>query len=201
MTNKLNWALTSEKLQNKKISLFTPSGFFSILNISENAGKSLLSTYTQKGFFIKIKNGFYIIKNSKISDFEIANKIYKPSYVSFETALSYHNILPEIVYSVTSATSKASRDYIILNKSFTYHRIKKELFFGYNAININGQTIWMADKEKALLDYIYFVILKKKSDNDRLNTKDISIVKIKKYLKRYNNPLLEEKIKKLLTIK
>ena len=147
MTNKLNWALTSEKLQNKKISLFTPSGFFSILNVSENAGKSLLSTYTRKGFFIKIKNGFYIIKNSKISDFEIANKIYKPSYVSFETALSYHNILPETVYSVTSATSKASRNYIILNKSFVYHRIKKELFFGYNTININGQTIWMADKE------------------------------------------------------
>jgi len=201
MTNKLNWALTSEKLQNKKISLFTPSGFFSILNVSENAGKSLLSTYTRKGFFIKIKNGFYIIKNSKISDFEIANKIYKPSYVSFETALSYHNILPEIVYSVTSATSKASRNYIILNKSFVYHRIKKELFFGYNTININGQTIWMADKEKALLDYIYFVVLKKKPDNDRLNTKDISITKIKKYLKKYNNPLLEEKIKKLLIIK
>lgn len=201
MTNKLNWALTSEKLQNKKISLFTPSGFFSILNVSENAGKSLLSTYTRKGFFIKIKNGFYIIKNSKISDFEIANKIYKPSYVSFETALSYHNILPETVYSVTSATSKASRNYIILNKSFVYHRIKKELFFGYNTININGQTIWMADKEKALLDYIYFVVLKKKPDNDRLNTKDISITKIKKYLKKYNNPLLEEKIKKLLIIK
>ena len=201
MTNKLNWALTSEKLQNKKISLFTPSGFFSILNVSENAGKSLLSTYTRKGFFIKIKNGFYIIKNSKISDFEIANKIYKPSYVSFETALSYHNILPETVYSVTSATSKASRNYIILNKSFVYHRIKKELFFGYNTININGQTIWMADKEKALLDYIYFVVLKKKPDNDRLNTKDISIPKIKKYLKKYNNPLLEEKIKKLLIIK
>ncbi|MDD3156382.1 MAG: hypothetical protein PHP14_03160 [Candidatus Pacebacteria bacterium] len=160
-----------------------------------------MSTYTRKGFFIKIKNGFYIIKNSKISDFEIANKIYKPSYVSFETALSYHNILPETVYSVTSATSKASRNYIILNKSFVYHRIKKELFFGYNTININGQTIWMADKEKALLDYIYFVVLKKKPDNDRLNTKDISITKIKKYLKKYNNPLLEEKIKKLLIIK
>lgn len=201
MTNKLNWAIVSEKLQNKKMSLFTPSGFFSLLGVSENTGKNLLSAYTRKGFFIKIKNSFYITKTSKPNDFEISNKIYRPSYISFETALSYHNVLPEIVYSITSATSKASREYVILDKSFIYHRIKEELFFGYNAIKINGQTILMADKEKALLDYIYFVALKKKPDNDRLNIKDISVPKIKKYLKKYSNSLLEEKIKKLLTIK
>ena len=59
----------------------------------------------------------------------------------------------------------------------------------------------MADKEKALLDYLYFVTMKKKPDNDRLNIKEISIIKIKQYLKQYNNPLLESKIKKLLIIK
>jgi predicted transcriptional regulator of viral defense system len=201
MTYKLNWALVSEKLQNKKITLFTPSIFLSLFNISHNTGKSLLSAYTQKGFFIKLKNGFYITKSPQPNDFEIANKIYMPSYVSFETALSYHNVLPEIVYSITSATTKASRNYVILNKYFTYHKIKKELFFGYDAITIGGQTIWMADKEKALLDYLYFVTMKKKPENDRLYLKEMSTSKIKKYLKQYNNPLLEAKIKKLLITK
>ncbi|HRZ29704.1 MAG TPA: hypothetical protein P5052_03040 [Candidatus Paceibacterota bacterium] len=56
----------------------------------------------------------------------------------------------------------------------------------------------MADKEKALLDYLYFVIMKKKTNNDRLNIKNISVTKIKKYLKKYNNPLLNAEIKKLL---
>lgn len=141
MTNKLNWQLVAEKLQDKKITLFTPSIFLGLFNASESASKSLLNTYTKKGFFIKLKNGFYISKTSSHNDFEIANKIYKPSYVSFETALSYHNILPETVYSITSATTKASRSYIILNKYFTYHKMKKELFFGYDVLNINGQTI------------------------------------------------------------
>jgi hypothetical protein len=59
----------------------------------------------------------------------------------------------------------------------------------------------MADKEKALLDYMYFVVIKKKPENDRLNIKDISSTKIKKYLKKYNNSLLENKIKELLIIK
>ncbi|MDD4784604.1 MAG: hypothetical protein PHY32_03600 [Candidatus Pacebacteria bacterium] len=56
----------------------------------------------------------------------------------------------------------------------------------------------MADKEKSLLDYLYFVIMKKKTNNDRLNIKNISVAKIKKYLKKYNNPLLNAEIKKLL---
>ncbi len=198
MTNKLNWAIVSETIQNKRITLFTPGIFFNLFNVSENTGKSLLSSYTKRGFFIKIKNGFYITKFFKPNDFEIANKIYRPSYISFETALSYYNILPETVYSITSTTTKASRNYTVLNKSFIYHRIKEELFWGYDTIDINGQTIWMADKEKALLDYLYFVIMKKKTNNDRLNIKNISVTKIKKYLKKYNNPLLNAEIKKLL---
>ena len=38
--------------------------------------------------------------------FLIANKIYNPSYVSFEMALSYYRLIPEGVYSITSATAK-----------------------------------------------------------------------------------------------
>jgi predicted transcriptional regulator of viral defense system len=197
MTNKLNPIVSAEKLQDKHISLFSPEMFFSIFNVTKNAGKSFLSSYTKKGFFIKLKNGFYILKSSKPGDFEIANKIYKPSYISFETALSYHNILPETVYSITSATIKASREYIILDKSFVYHKIKKELFFGYDAMKINDQTIWIANKEKAFLDYMYFVALNKKPENNRLIIKDLSITKIKKYLKVYNSQSLELKIKNL----
>jgi hypothetical protein len=55
----------------------------------------------------------------------------------------------------------------------------------------------MANKEKAFLDYMYFVALNKKPENNRLIIKDLSITKIKKYLKVYNSKSLELKIKNL----
>lgn len=198
MTKKLNPLFVEEKLKSKKITIFTPNVFFNLFDVLESTGRSFLNYYVKKGFFIKLKNGFYILKSTDQGDYEIANKIYKPSYISFETALSRHNIMPEIVYAITSATTKASRKYTILNKSFIYHKIKKELFFGYDTVKINNQTVLIANKEKALLDYLYFVSLKKKPENDRLELREISINKIKKYLKFYNSPLLEKQVKQLL---
>ena len=60
---------------------------------------------------IKNKDLFLLSKglytdNSNISGLYVANAIYGPSYISFDTALSYWGMIPEAVYSVTSATTQ-----------------------------------------------------------------------------------------------
>ncbi|MCG2758861.1 MAG: hypothetical protein L6263_10560, partial [Desulfobacteraceae bacterium] len=62
-----------------------------------------------KGYIKKIIRGYYIFANLELDEnvlFEIANRIYSPSYISFEMALSYYQIIPERVYGLTSATSR-----------------------------------------------------------------------------------------------
>ena len=47
---------------------------------------------------LKLKRGFYLfakkLQRDSISKFLIANKLYDPSYVSFESALSFHGFIP-----------------------------------------------------------------------------------------------------------
>ena len=73
-----------------------------------------------------------------------------------------------------------------MDSVFTYHTLSKRLFCGYAPLKINHATILMADPEKALLDYLYFQSLKKKSALDRFDLKECSRKKIIQYAKIFN---------------
>ena len=68
-----------------------------------------------EGVLESVKKGLYIagpaIKTAKPEPFLLANHILGPSYVSLDTALSYHGWIPERVYEVASMTTKASRKF------------------------------------------------------------------------------------------
>ena len=66
-------------------------------------------------------DGKYQVVNSVPTDFEIANYIYNPSYISLESALSYYGILSQFVYTITSITTKKSNIYEISEKALYRH--------------------------------------------------------------------------------
>lgn len=190
-----------KELIGRRITILSPIEFQRIFNVSESAAGAFLNRYSDGKVLVKLRNGLYAVTSRQISDFEIANKVYKPSYISFEFALSYYGIIPETVYSITSATTKITRNFEVMNKSFEYHKIKKKAFTGYNPEKAGDATILLADKEKALTDYLYFVSLKKKGMNDRLNLKGLSKRKIKFYAKLFESKKLNAIINKLLNDK
>ena len=100
----------------------------------------------------KIERGKYVLKNYSGSEFLLANFIYEPSYVSFESALSYHGVLSQFPYEVTSATIKQTRTKEFGGRQYSYYKIKKDLFWGYT----KNDNYLVADREKALTDQMYF---------------------------------------------
>jgi hypothetical protein len=115
------------------------------------------------------------------SDFEIANNLYKPSYISLVYALSYYHIIPEITYTITSVTPRRTYQFEVAGKIFRYHRIKKEAFTGYSPEKIGGKVVLIADKEKALVDYLYFAERNKISINERIDFSSLSKEKVINY--------------------
>ena len=95
--------------------------------------------------------GKYVFLEAEVNDFEIANFIIQPSYVSFESALSFHGILSQFPYSVTSATTERSKKVDVGSKTFEYTKIDNRLFTGY----VKEGSFLIASKEKALFDYLY----------------------------------------------
>ena len=117
-----------------------------------------LSQWQEKGYIKKVRRGYYVFSDLELNESMlclIANRIYAPSYVSFETALSHYGLIPEGVYTVTSATTKKTSRFATPIAQFHYHTVKPQLFFGYQLEEWRGQQYKIADIEKTVLDYLY----------------------------------------------
>lgn len=120
--------------------------------------KRRLTEWNKKGYIENVKRGFYRFGDQPLNQgtiYFIANKIYQPSYISLESALTYYQIIPEAVFSVTSISSLNTTKLNSSVGNLTYNHLKENLFFGYQLIELNGLTIALASPEKAILDYLY----------------------------------------------
>ncbi len=163
-----------------------------------------LVEWQEKGYVEKIINRWYFFSERVINEeflFFAANNIYSPSYVSFETAMSYYQLIPEGVYAITSATSIKTNEFETGTGTFIYHHLKPSLFFGYHLVEAGDQRIKMAEVEKTILDYFYI--------NENINTNEafagmrmntdvllsrLNVEKLNAYLKIYSNKALEKRV-------
>jgi len=187
-----------EELLKKKLFIFTPRGFERVFNLPKYKAKYFLERQSEEGLFLRLKKGLYALKNNPLSEEELANRLYQPSYISFEYALASYSMLPEMPYMITSATPKPTRIFSINNKTFSYSTIKKEAYTGYKLIKRGSASFFIAEPEKALVDFLYFVVLKKKPHNDRLKISSLQKGKIMQYAKLYQKEMLIRLIKDLL---
>ncbi len=186
-----------ETLIAKNILIFTRAEFSRIFHLASDQGKYFIERFTAQGLFLRLKKGLYALKTHLPGEQEIANVVYRPSYLSFEYALSYYHLIPEASYVVTSATTKPTRNFEVDNRSFHYLTIKRTAFAGYQAKQIGGRTILLAEPEKAVVDYLYFTCLGRKSFNDRLNIASLNRTTLLQYAELYQRPKLLALILKL----
>lgn len=118
-----------------------------------------LENWRKKGYVSQLRKGLYVLGHLKYEADPIilASKIYEPSYVSLETALGYYGIIPEAVFTTTSVTSRETKEISNDFGKFTYQKIKKEAFGGYETLREKEFNISfnMALPEKALVDFFY----------------------------------------------
>jgi predicted transcriptional regulator of viral defense system len=117
-----------------------------------------LVEWQEKGYIIKLRRGYYSfeeVEKGEAFRYYSANKLYSPSYISMESALSYYNLIPEGVFTTVSLTTRNTTTFSTPMGSFSYRNVKAPLFFGYRLLNIHGHTINMAEPEKSILDYLY----------------------------------------------
>lgn len=113
----------------------------------------------KKGELISLKKGLYVWSGEEEiypEPFAIANSLYGPSYVSAESALSFHGLIPEHVYTITSMSLKPAKTLANKLGEFAYKKIPTPYYaFGvdYRELRENQFTL-IASPEKALCDKI-----------------------------------------------
>ena len=187
-----------EELVRRGVGILTLQDFRRIFDVSLLRTKYFLEEYTHAGLFLRLKNGLYALKTDPPPEEEIANRLYRPSYLSFEYALAAYNILPEMPYAVTSATTKPTRSFAVGEHTFSYLTIQRAAYAGYAPAQRSGRMVLIADPEKAMVDYLYFVCLGRKPGNDRLNTASLDRQKALGYASLYHRASLEQRIKEML---
>ena len=197
MLKKLNPILVQKRLAEKNIVFFSPREFQRIFAVSDFAVHKYIHEHSKKGFFNKLKNGLYCLSSANPHSFSVANKLYIPSYISLATALSFHGIIPETIYSITSITSKATRNFVSNQKEFIYRKIKKNLFTGYYFCKQADEKFLIAEPEKALLDYLYFLPFDSEKINERINIRKLKKSKIKKWQRLFDNSKIDKFIEEI----
>lgn len=119
---------------------------------SEQNIRIQLSRLAKKGLLTNLKRGLYCFDVAALDELNLAGRLYSPSYISLETALNFYGILPDIPQAVTSVTPTTTKTIGTAGLRFSYAKIDPRLYFGYQPLAPIG---FIAQKEKALLDYFY----------------------------------------------
>ena len=155
-----------------------------------------LSRWVKAGKLHQLKRGLYVLaepyRKIEVYDPYIAAILKKPSYISMEKALEYHDMIPEAVTVYTSITAKRKARFVSEVGIFDYSHINKSLFWGYASVTVNKQTAFIASCEKALLDFFYVKRLNISLDylyELRLqNVEKINIENLFEYARRFGKP-------------
>ena len=111
------------------------------------------------GQLIRLRRGLYVQPPSvtgKIISLElVANHIYSPSYVTGLYALRYYGLIPELVYTITSATTGLSKRFVNKLGTFEYRRFVSDYYqIGIRIQDGDGCSFLIVSPEKALCDLI-----------------------------------------------
>ncbi|MDP3915139.1 MAG: hypothetical protein Q8R96_15535 [Bacteroidota bacterium] len=122
--------------------------------------KDKVASMEKSGEVIRLKRGLFLVApevhKQHASRELVANHLYGPSYVSFESALSYYKLIPERVHTTRSMTIKRARIFNTPLGNFDYITSSKDYYeIGICQEIINDRYSYLiASPEKAICDML-----------------------------------------------
>lgn len=156
--------IVQAELEKRRVGIFTPGEFQAIFNLNLAQTKYFLRRFVVQDLLVCLKRGLYMFLRSNISEQEIANRLYQPSYLSLEYVMHQKGVLAEVPYEITSITTKPTRKFEIGDRIFSYTTVKKSQYGSYVVEKINDRPILIATAQKAKEDYDYLKSLGRRGD-------------------------------------
>lgn len=159
-----------------------------LLKITQESARVVCSRYTKTGVFVRLKNNLYVLQEKwegfgRADFFKTANVLQVPSYISFMTALSFHEVTTQVQQTYFESVSlKRSMKANIDGSAFMYYKLKKEYYFDF----FRKDGFFIATREKALTDSLYLHSFGKYSfDAHSIDFRSFDTKKLKDILKKF----------------
>ncbi len=119
-----------------------------------------LSRWKKAGRIWQLRRGVYALappaQKVKPHPFVVANRLVHGSYVSLQSALAHHGLIPEYVPVTMSVTSGRPGRWDTPLGSYEFRHVKVNMFAGYRLTElVPDQEAFVAAPEKALLDLVH----------------------------------------------
>ena len=113
-----------------------------------------ISRMLAAGELISLRRGLYL-RDRTVNPPALGPLIYGPSYVSFETALAWHGLIPERVETVVCATTRRPCEFETAVGRFRYRRVPLSVYpIGIERVDDPALPWLLASPTKALCDCI-----------------------------------------------
>ncbi len=154
--------MTEEALGRVPWGFFTRAEAGAWLQVSSAALDGLLKRAVHAGEIHRIRRALFCLDRRFLAappnPLALAQLVYGPSYLSSETALSWHGWIPEAVHAVVSTGLGRSREFVTPLGAYVFQRVsQKSLMSGVQRITEAAPHVsyLMARPLKALADYVY----------------------------------------------
>lgn len=152
------------------------------LNLEGRNLENTIKKLIDENVIMQLERDKYYVASKTPSEMQIAYFLYNPSYISFETALNYYGVLSQFPTTITSVTTKKTKNKTVEGREYTYSHINKSYFTGYE----KKDGFLIATPEKALVDQMYFSLksLKSLENIDEYDMSNINKDKAIEYAKQ-----------------
>ena len=121
-----------------------------------------LSRWVTSGHLVQLRRGLYALapphRKTEPHPFLVANRLVRGSYVSLQSALAHHGLIPEHVPVIASVTTGRPQHRENPFGSFEFHHCPPDRLNGYRVEKLGGgQAALVATPAKALADLIHLV--------------------------------------------
>lgn len=175
-----------------KFPLFTENDVSKIINKDKDYVKTFLYRLNKKGLIKRIERGKYTLFDDPLI---FSSYIVTPSYLSLWTAFRYYNLTqqqPLDIFIISPISKKA-----ITLKNTKIFFLKTKHMFGYKKERYEDFDIFMAEKEKAIIDSLLFK-LPIQDAYWAIETEEINIKRIVNLANKLKNSSLSKRLGYLL---
>jgi predicted transcriptional regulator of viral defense system len=186
-------------LQELNLNIFSLNDLVKISGQKKDVIKSKLTLLVKQKKIFRLKKGYYSL-------FKIENKFqlqntYKGTYIATHSALEYYESTTQRFNNLDLITYKIMNDQKIQDVSIQFHKVKKDVFFGFEKMYVGDVEVFISNIEKTIIDCIYFsskVYLTETIDFIKKYKEKIRVDLLIEYLNKINSSTLNKRTGYLL---
>ena len=197
------------RLAYEKVSIITKEQFDKYFNFPKRVKEKTLFRLKKNGILTTIKRGIYFYSplesgpaGSSINEFLIPPVLFPKGnyYIGYSTMYNYYGFTDQIFQTMYILNTSLQRAKTISNMRFKMIRISAKRMFGLEKIKIKDTEVIISEKERTLVDLIYFPGpvggLKRASEilQEQVKGRKIDINKLIKYAIKFPNVSIKKRI-------